>query len=199
MPKLNNVPSQDDLEGRFSFIDNEILKENIVIALRYVFFLKELEEERELPGPFSYSIYKNIILHIAAIVEAVIHYCVKFHLDNGIIKNEEAMSYQWSYRDAKKAYEISESEVLYTAVKYKKFERFGKSTRFQDLNRISRRINILTEDLFSKAEKLKEERNKIHLAGLKTVDDYYEKGQVESALKDAMLIIVRVEKMIQKY
>lgn len=59
----------EDLKGnRFSFIQNEILKENIAIKMQYVVFLASLEEEYELTGAVTYSVFKTIIIFTASIV-----------------------------------------------------------------------------------------------------------------------------------
>lgn len=42
---LKDIPSDEDIERRFSFLEDNILRDNVVIALRYIIFLTILQEK----------------------------------------------------------------------------------------------------------------------------------------------------------
>ena len=77
------VPLQQDLEKRFEFINDKTLRTNIALTFKYIIFLINLEDEYELPGTILYSIYKDIILYTAVVIESCIHHCLKQFISNG--------------------------------------------------------------------------------------------------------------------
>lgn len=194
---IQDVPSQRHVEGRFSFIKNKILRVNIAVAFQYIIFLISLEEESRFPGPVSYSLYKDIVFYTASVVESVLHYCVQEYIDAGLVKEEDIMPSHWEYKNCKKIYEMSEKEDLYLATGTKKYEEFGNKTISLVVNRAAKKAEILTDNLFERAEKLREERNKIHLAALEMIDDYYSKSDIEEAFESAQKIIERIEGLLK--
>ena len=98
---LNKIPTQEISEKRFTFIKNITLRTNIVIAFRYMFFLLILNNENKLPGPISYSIYKDIIIYTATIAESVIHYCLGTLIERGKINAADFMPSEWKEESSK--------------------------------------------------------------------------------------------------
>lgn len=193
---LDKIPSQEIAEKRFYFIKDRTLRTNMVIAFRYMFFLLILENEYKLPGPISYSIYKNIIIYTAAIAESVLHYCLKTLLKEGLIESDKTLSKEWKERLCKDIYKISENEKVCGVIKHETIEKFSEKTQYQTLNRCALRSGIFNQDLFEKSEKLREKRNRIHLAGLKKVDDLYGETDTKEAFTTTANIIKVVESKI---
>lgn len=190
---IRHIPSQKVLEKRFSFIKNPILKTNLAIAFRYIIFLISLESEATLPGVISYSLYKDIILYTAAIVESCIHHCLKECIDCGEIKSSDVMPYEWKDSECSELYKISEDRRVCGVIRYRKSERFSTQTQFKTLNEVALRAKIFNRTLFDKVERLRKKRNRVHLAALKKVDDFYEKKDVQNAFDIAKVIIEKVE------
>ena len=190
---VKRIPAQDFLKKRFDWIDNEILKDNLAIAFQYIIFLILLEETVGLPGAISYSIYKDIILYTAAIVESCIHHCVGICLREGKIKSTDIMPWEWKMEPPKLLYKINEDRRVVGATAYKSHEKFNRNTRFLILNRAALQAEILNKGLFDKSENLRMKRNKIHLAGLKKVDDYYEKSDLDKVFSDTSEILERLK------
>ncbi len=69
---LSKIPSQQELEGIFIFVNDLTLRTNITIAFRYIYFQIALKEELKLRGPLNYSLNKGIILYSASITERFI-------------------------------------------------------------------------------------------------------------------------------
>ncbi len=192
------IPSRASLEKTFSYIRNDILKINLVIAFRYIIFLIALENEFKLPGAISYSLYKNIILHIAAIVESSIHYCLKECIDCDEIKKSEVMSYEWKNTVCNKLYKISKEEEVCGIVRHKKIETFSNKTQFKTLNEIALKAKIFNKTLFDKSEDLRSERNKIHLAALTKIDDFYDKKDIQKAFDTAKSVTEKIEDKLKE-
>ncbi|MBU2542872.1 hypothetical protein KJ785_04920 [Patescibacteria group bacterium] len=190
------VPSHQLLEGRFLFIDNEILRTNIVITFQYIIFLITLEEETELQGPTSYSIYKDIIVQSATIVESCLHYCLNKHIENGIIDN--VVEVKDDFKKPKKIYDVSDDLSLYICIKKKEFVKLNNTTDFYKINKMAKASGVLDNELFKDAEKIREDRNKIHLASLTEKDAYFTKRDVHDTFSRARKIIEAIENKIKQ-
>lgn len=190
---VNKIPVSDQLEKRFDFIGNDILRSNIAIAFQYVYFLISLDEKGKVRGPIIHSIYKNIILYTASIVESCIHYTLKEHIDCGICDSTGIMPSDWKFKDIKELYVISEDEKIVGAMKYRSHEKMQNNTQFKSLNEAAKKAKLFDQSLFEKAEELREKRNKIHLAGLEQVDDYYDRKTVDEVFGIATEIIEKIE------
>lgn len=79
----SNILKVEDLEKRYLFVENEILRKNLSINLQYIVFLIKQEEDNELPGTITYSIYKNLILYTTSIIEGLLMYILKHYLIKG--------------------------------------------------------------------------------------------------------------------
>lgn len=99
-----NIPEIDFLKNRFYFIENEILRTNLAVSLKYIIFLITLSEENTLPGPITYSIFKNIILHTASIVEGVLHYALDTLIKAKRLDPEQVMPKEDKYTSRKVLY-----------------------------------------------------------------------------------------------
>lgn len=190
---VNKIPASDQLEKRFDFIKNDILRSNIAIAFQYVSFLVSLDGKGKVRGPVIHSIYKNIILYTASIVESCVHYILKEYIDCGIIDSTDVMPFSWKYKNIKELYLVSEDEKIVGAMKYRSHEKMQSNTQFKSLNEAAKKAKLFDQSLFEKAEELRSKRNKIHLAGLEKVDDYYDKKTVDEVFGIATEIIEKIE------
>lgn len=193
----NKIPASAELEKRFNFIGNDILRSNIALAFQYVTFLLTLINKGKIQGTIIFSIYKNIILYTACIVESCIHYILREYVEAGVINSSDVMPFEWKYKNVKEICQISSGEKAIGGIKYKSYERMQNNIQFQTLNKAAKNAGIFNESLFKKADKVREERNKIHLAGLNKVEDYYCKEDVDNIFNIAKDIIERVESKTQ--
>lgn len=179
---------------RFDFIENKILKENIAIKMQYIIFLVSLEEEYKLPGAVTYSAFKTIIIFTASIIESLINYKLHELLKSGKIKKDKIMGKEKRYLVIKALYEISPTEKICGVKEVIKLKKISDNTRFIELNRVAKKSNLFTEVLFKKAEEVREMRNRIHLFGLKEIDDKYTKKDITNIFTKTRDIIKRIEK-----
>lgn len=197
--KIYNIPAQNVLEKRFSFVKNDVLRVNISLVFRYIIFLIGLlENSKKLPGSIIYSINKDIIISTAAIIESCIHHCVHQYIDKDIIKSENIMSFSWKDKSCKDIYKISDNEKVCGVIKEKESEKFNDKIQFIALNRVAKKAGILSDSLFNEAERVRKKRNRIHLAALKEVDDYYSKKDVKNIFKASKEIIECIELKLKK-
>lgn len=194
----NNVPEVSTLEKRFWFVKNKTLRTNLAIAFQYIIFLIALTEDTKLPGSVLYSIYKNIIIYTASIVEGILHYILSQQIKNRTIDEKKIMPSENKYRNVKVLYEIQETqENVIGAICGKKIERLKNNTQFQTIIRACRKSKILDKDMYENVEELRKKRNKVHLSGLIEVDDYYDKDTIKIAFRTAKNIIEKAEAILK--
>lgn len=181
-------------EGRFGFLSNEILRENLAIKMQYIIFLVSLEDEYELPGALTYSTFKTIIIYTASIVESLINYKLHQLMDEKRVDGARVMGMEEKYQMIKEAYKISEKEKICVVKKVTKPKKLSERMDFQDLNRAAKRSGLFNDELFKKAEKIRDARNRIHPYSLKEVDDKYTKKDIDLIFAMASDIIKRIER-----
>jgi hypothetical protein len=137
-----------------------------------------------------------MIVHTGAIVESCLHFCLKKYIETDRIKSSDVMPTDWSTKDHKLIYKISNDEEVCGVIKYKKTEHLTDQTQFIVVNRACKKAGILTESVFLKSENIREMRNKIHISGLKSIEDGYDKNKSQEAFNIAKDIIEIVEKKL---
>lgn len=198
MPRNNPTASViEELEKRFLFVENEILRKNLAINLQYIIFLIQQDEENDLPGAISYSIYKNLILYTTSIIEGLLIDTFKTLLDKGKISTNSMRSVK-NYKDIKKIHKLDDSTTIVWCKQVKGHEKFTRRTSFHDIIEASKRVKIMNEDILAKIDELREKRNKIHLAGLGSVDNYYSKDEVDEVFNLAHRFITEIENILKK-
>lgn len=196
---LKSIPPLKTLESRFDFIKNETLKENVTIYFRYIIFLLALSEDDKLDA-LSYSIYKDVIIYTASVVECVLEYAIKQHVVVGKA-TDEVFGFTWHFCEVTNiphdCNEFRETRFC-VAKKEKKFKWTSRELDFDEINTAAKRVNILDSDLFKKTDSLRKKRNLIHLGSLdKSSNDYLEKKDVQESLNNAHDIILRVETLLK--
>lgn len=191
------IPDQTKLEKRFAFIEDETQRTNTVITFRYIIFLINLPEHLKLPGPMLYSLYKDIIIQTAIVTESCTHYALKHLVDLNKIKSEDVMEPEWKEEKCAILEEFDNGNRQVCGItRHKTAEKLTRNTQLIALNRACLRAEIFTGKVFEKAEKLRESRNKIHLAGLSNIDEFYEQKDVDDHFELARIVIERIEKVL---
>lgn len=182
-----------NLEKRFHFLENKVLKQNLAIKLQYVHFLLRLEEGYELPGALRYSTFKTIIIFTASIIEALINNKLHQLIKEGRIEEVQMMGKEEKFSIVKDFQRISDSEEICGIKRTRKSKKLTEKNDFQELNRAAKRSGLFNETLFKQAEKIRQIRNKIHPYPLKEVDDKYTKAEINSLFAITGNIIKRIE------
>ena len=111
----------------------------------------------------------------------------------GKFKESTILPSGWKYKNCKELYRISKQEVVVGAIRNKSNEKFSTNTQFQTLNKAALKASIFNKDLYEKADALRKQRNYIHLAALKEIDDLYGKEDIQEAFNYAEVIIKQIE------
>ena len=186
-------------KSRFSFIDNETLQANLAINYQYSVFLMSLVEAEELPGPIEYSIYKNIIIYAASIVEGSLSYTLQELIRTKKIITSEHLKPTLEYKYVKKLHKIDEHMTVCGAIERKIDQTIDSSSQFVALNKLAKKSKVFLDHEFEKADKIRKRRNKIHLAGLEDVDDQYDTKDVKEIWHDTNYLIQHMAKKLNRH
>jgi hypothetical protein len=192
---IGSIPSAQVLEARFHFVKNQTLKTNLAIYLRYTILLLALSEQSEL-GSLHYSIYKDVVVYTASVVESALEYAVREYIVKGKVK-QDVFGYTWHYTElANIKHDCVDFHGASFIVQKKEasYKTNARDLGFDDINKAAKIAKIIDERLFAKAEDLRKKRNLIHLSSLeKSSDDYIKKEDVTKCLEDAKAILLEIE------
>lgn len=190
----DKVPPVEELEGRFHFIADDTLRRNIALAFQYTIFLIAVLDEAGAEGSsIASSTHKDMITHTACCVEACTHYVLAEYVRTGRTVSDDVMPREDKFQDQRELYRVSPNERLIFAREVKKIEKLSPKTQLKSLNEAALNAGIFDRDMFDKAEELRNMRNRIHLAGLESVDSSYEKAASNRAFELAKLIVEQIE------
>jgi hypothetical protein len=193
--RLQYPASKYLVAGPFEFIGNKTLRGNIAINTQYVASLATLEQEYEV-GQVSYSIFKDIIVQSASIVESLINYTLRSLLRMGKIKINDVLNDSFNDTGERILHRCGKNTYLIEVKRKKDKKEINGETHFVDLNRAAKRCRLIDDDLFERCEKLRKQRNRIHLAGLAGVDKNYSKNDLDEVFKTVGSVINKVEKSL---
>ncbi len=183
-------------EERFLFIKDSTLRKNIAITFEYIILLVKIAYKQEQRILMTSAIYKDIIVYTATIIESCLHYCLEECIKSKIVNESKVMSFSWIEESCVNIYRISNDKKVCSSVKHKKIEKLTGQTNFLQINRACKRANILTDKLFKKSEELREQRNKIHLKGLREIDGLHNSQKADYYFSIATKIIDVVKRKI---
>ena len=170
LAKIQFLPVDRIMEERFSFVQDELLRENLAINTQYVSFLYDLEEEYELTGIATYAIFRDIVIHAASIIEGLVTY--RLH---DLVSNEP------------------KSNNLKNIQK-KILSEFIVGANFFKLNQAAKKCGLFDSALCKDADKLREMRNAIHPSAQKESDrDDFSKKEIDKVFSTVAKIIDRIK------
>jgi len=189
---------KENFEKRFSFIDNETLKKNIAIAFEYIVFLIDAAGMASQKPLIRSSLYKDAVVHTGIIVEACLCHVLNKYLASGKAKKTKVLDFEWREEAQGVIYEFSKKKRIRYIVEHAVLKNLKNSPDFIEINRTCLRAKILSQKEFGLAEEVRIARNKIHVSGLKEIDNSYSKEKLDAIFDKATIIIKKVEKRLSK-
>lgn len=176
----------------FIFIEDAILRSNLDTALDHINELVTISESKNYKNkPVQISSFrKTIIIHIAAIIEAVLLWKLKKVFTSKKIQ----LDTEWKYPDVKTLYKISESEEIIAGKRTSEKRRIDKLD-FLQITRLCLKNQIIkSKRLVKNIDKVRIYRNKQHLGGLSVIEQKYSKSTLEFCFNVAGQVIKEVSK-----
>jgi hypothetical protein len=161
----------------FYFVTNNTLQSNLDVALNHVNELVAVSESKDYVGkPVQVSSFrKTIIIHIAAIVEALL----LWRLEQEIKSKRVELEGEWKYPDPKILYEISDSEQIVAGKRHKERGSMDRLNFLQIIKLCEKYEVLKSGKLRGDVDKVRVYRNKQHLGGLGEVEHKYSKHDLE--------------------
>jgi hypothetical protein len=199
------VENKEGLIEAFWFVEDKKLKNNLDTVLEYVTtsFLLIKKNKIFVTKATSSAAYRDSIIHGGSIMEAILHYCINEYAKAGLI-DEILKKYEWKLCENTKNKQLETAlllednkKILLKVVERKECSRLEGRLNLAEINKISEESEILTPNLFKKAERIREDRNEIHLQGCKyNIKEYFTAQKMERVFDDVFKILLRVENKI---
>jgi hypothetical protein len=161
----------------FNFIDDDVLRSNLDLALDHINELVTVSESknyRNKPVQIS-SFRKTIIIHIAAIIEAILLWKLK----EISVSEKVELADEWRYPDIRILYEINQSEQIIAGKRVKEMHRIDRLDFLQLIRLCCKYRIIKSEQLTKDIDKVRKFRNRQHLGGLSAIEREYSKSDLE--------------------
>jgi hypothetical protein len=178
-------------QGQFSFVNDAVVRTNVAIYVQYVNFLLSLDEEYDL-GSLTYSIYKDVVVHSAHVVESLLYYKLRCLIDSGRFDETKMMGSEKKYTNEKLIHDLGDGQQIVACRVKRVVNKLHRDTKFTSLNKAGKKCGLLDDRLYRFCDEIREMRNKVHLAGLVQVDDQYSKSDLEDLFSKVKAIIERI-------
>lgn len=195
---IDGLMPKEAFERRFSFIDNETLKKNIAIAFEYIVFLIDAASKESHKPLIRSSLYKDAVVYTGTIVEACLCYVLMEYISKKKTKKAKILNLVWRTESEGTIHKFNSKKRIRYIIESLKYNDIKKNPDFMEVNRVCRKAKIISEKEFELVEDIRIARNKIHVSGLKEIDNSYSKEKLEAIFDKANKIIRKVEKKLLK-
>lgn len=159
----------------FSFVSEDNLRLNLENAFKHVEFLVFTLESPNINQAQLSSIRKTVIIHIAALIEALLLWKLKQVNPKGTME----LDGQWKYADIKIVYQINSSKQVVAGIRKREQKKLDKLDFLQISRACLKNGIIKSEQLFRDVDDIRKFRNRQHLGGLKGLERDYSKDDLE--------------------
>jgi len=173
----------------FEFVDDTVLRSNIEVAFEHILELTTISESKNFGKTIAVSSFsKTIIIHIGAIVEALMHWKLKKRCSTDKLE----LINEWVYPDLKILFEINESEQI-IAGKRKSEKRDVDRLEFLQIIRLCEKHSIIkSKTLLRDVDKIREYRNKQHIGGLAGIERKYSRRTLNFCFNTVVRVVKEV-------
>ena len=187
-----DIPDIPTLGRRFQFINNGATKQNVTVCFQYIIFLTVTQSLYKQGGAIALSINRDIVVHTASVVEACLHYGVSrlIEIDSS---NATKIDKTWDTKNEGHIHSFNDEEKIIWVKKEKIAQIYGNNPSSKYVNKAAHDIELIDDDLFDKAEKIREARNHIHFIGDDKQVSYPSEAAVTGYFDDAGEILDRIK------
>ena len=183
-----------DDEGRFSFIDDEILRQNLnQVFSDIVDFTSIMDGFNEESIQINFR--RAVILYTAAIIEALLHYIVEKKVDPLEFEEDE-----WRFDGDVHVFHRYQDEdgrdiQVVCGRRFKKKIPITRGTQFKTMIKVSNEHSLITDSLAQEIDKIRKLRNRIHLASLDDIEKKYTKPILNNVFEIARKVVKVAQKL----
>lgn len=179
------------MKSNFSFVNNEIRRQNLDDAFDYIVTLLPFTESVSYNEPAKSAFCKTIIIYTASIVEALL-----FHLLDSKFTDSDIVDFysSWELKDKKELYIVNDSHKIVSG-DYKKV--LGKTSKAKmNLAQISdflKAKKIIDKNLHTDIDTIRILRNEQHFGVHKKVHTY-----TKNNIENSFFIASKVKNFVKK-
>lgn len=179
------VPA-NEIKDDWAFVWDSALRYNIAYSLQSVHFGVLLVNEYNVYWTPEAMVFKNAILQVASVAEAVLQYDLMMVEDEPVV--QEVLGKDWEWVDFKEiplpGIELPLGQRAVTGLQRAVVrERLDRNTKMQVLIRASRKAGIVPADMAAELDGLRATRNRIHIKSLSDPEcAHYTAGMANDAL-----------------
>lgn len=194
---LDDLNPREKFEKRFSFVSEETTRKNIAIAFEYIVFLIAVADQDGHRSLIKSSLYKDAVIYTGIIIESCLNYVLRSYISSSRIKLNKIQQKEWVVKENGIIYKLNSKRRIRYVIEEHIFLSLKKSLQFVEINKACLDGGILTKKEFELADGIREARNKLHIMGLKQLDNTYTKEKLDKTFKNALVILTKVEKKIK--
>jgi len=195
---INELMPKEAFEKRFSFITNDTLKKNIAITFEHIVFLIDTAAKENHKQLIRSSLYKDATVYTGTIIEACLCHVLIKYLSINKLQKTKILTPEWKEEAQGLIHEFTKKKRIRYVVEHMNYEDIRGSSNFIEINRACLRGKILSKKEYDIAEEIRIARNKIHVSGLKEIDNLYSKEKLDEIFAKANKIIRKVEKKLAR-
>jgi hypothetical protein len=195
---IDELMPKETFEKRFSFITNDTLKKNIAIAFEYIVFLIDIAGKENHKQLIRSSLYKDATVYTGTIVEACLCHALFKYFSANKLQKTKVLTPEWKEEGQGLIHEFNKKKRIRYVIEHMNYEDIKDSSNFIEINRACLRGKILSKKEFDLAEEIRTARNKLHVSGLKEIDNSYSKEKLDEIFNKANKIIRKVEKKLSR-
>jgi hypothetical protein len=193
---VDDLRPEESFERRFYFIGDDTLRKNIAIAFEYIVFLIGVAGKDNHKKLITSSLYKDTLIYTGIVVEACLTYVLLTYISESRVIKSKVLTPMWKEISQGIIHSFSKKKRIRYVVEHQSYEKLKNSPDFIEVNRACLRAHILNKKEYAVAEEVRVARNKIHVSGLKDIDNSYCKEDLDKVFAKANKIITKVEKKL---
>lgn len=191
-----SIPDAPTLEKRFSFVESEVTRQNLTFCFQYIIFLSVVKSLYKYGGPIELSINRDIVVHTASVIESCLYYGIKQMIKLGLT-DESRLPKKWKQQSQGHIHVISEDENIVWIKQKRIASIFGEKTMSKAINDAARTVGLIDDELYKKAEAIRNARNNIHFIKDEKMVEYPDDKDVESYFEYSSDLLKAVEDKLQ--
>ncbi len=179
------------LPGYFDYLDDPALKRHLRNAWELVLELLFMSEDKKYQDrdELLSGLRKTVLIHTAAIVEALLLWKLKKVINDGDVVLED----EWKYKDPRQIHVFEDGIEIVWAHRERVTKRIDRLD-FLHISRECQKHSLLRgEKLISDVNKLRAIRNRLHVGNLGDLEDNYDAKDAEFGFS----VLARVSKQVE--
>jgi hypothetical protein len=186
----DKIPPIKAYKDHFAFIDEETVRFNLAAEMQYIIYLETLEQDQLPTQNIRYAIGKDIIIHLASIVEGALFFVLRRYQEEGGIDYNAYKHACFTVRKGRSPLVNIDSAIA--CYKEETDITIRGNFGFQTFNKLAKETGIWNTELYDMADTVRQSRNDIHLT-YQTYDPQYTREDIDDLYLKAHALLERLE------